>query len=96
VLFRILKKEDLKKLYNLLAEANRIVGPAKKGEDKNGKARWEKVGVLMERDEGKKSVKIDLVPAGSWDGWLVVAERRPKDTSTEQHSAPLDEGEIPF
>lgn len=38
MLFRILKKNDLKKLYNLLAEGNRIVGPAKKGEDKDNKA----------------------------------------------------------
>ncbi len=68
----------------------------KRTEDRNGKARWEKVGVLMEKDDGKKSVKIDVVPAGSWDGWIVVAERRPKDASTEHNSAPLDEGEIPF
>ena len=26
----------------------------------------------------------------------IMAERKPKDTSNEQHSAPLDEGEIPF
>jgi hypothetical protein len=50
----------------------------KRSEDK-GKARWEKVGILMEKDDGKKSVKIDLVPVGQWDGWLVVAERRAKE-----------------
>ena len=43
----------------------------------------------------KKSVKLDLVPAGGWDGWLVVAERKPRDTNPD-NSAPLDEGEIPF
>ncbi len=53
----------------------------KKSEDREGKARWERVGVLMEKEEGKKSVKIDLIPAGTWDGWLVVAERKPKEDS---------------
>ena len=42
-----------------------------------------KVGVLMDKDDGKKSVKIDLVPASGWDGWLVVAERRPKETNSD-------------
>ena len=33
----------------------------KKAEDeKTGKARWQKVGVLIEKDEGMMSVKIDL------------------------------------
>ena len=38
MLFRILKKDHLIKLYDLLAEDNRVVGPTKKGSDKNGKA----------------------------------------------------------
>jgi hypothetical protein len=51
----------------------------KRSEDKKGKARWEKVGVLMTKDDGKMSVKIDLIPVGNWDGWLVVSERREKE-----------------
>jgi hypothetical protein len=51
----------------------------KKSEDKNGKARWERVGVLMEKEDGKLSLKIDLIPAGQWDGWLVVSERNEKE-----------------
>lgn len=48
----------------------------KRSEDQNGKARWERVGVLIERG-GKRSVKLDLMPASKdWDGWLVVSERR--------------------
>lgn len=31
---------------------------------------------MMENEDGKKSVKLDLIPVGSWDGWLVVAERK--------------------
>lgn len=50
----------------------------KRSEDK-GKARWEKVGILMEKDDGRKSVKIDMIPANNWDGWLVVAERKGRE-----------------
>jgi hypothetical protein len=38
----------------------------------------------MEKDDGKKSVKIDLVPVGQWDGWLVVSERRAREDSAKE------------
>lgn len=50
----------------------------KRSEDK-GKARWERVGILMTKDDGKMSVKIDLIPASAWDGWLVVSERKERE-----------------
>ena len=51
----------------------------KRAEDKEGKARWEKVGVLIDK-EGKKSVKLDLIPVSKeWDGWLVASERKEKE-----------------
>jgi hypothetical protein len=43
--------------------------------EKTGKIFWQKVGMLMDKD-GKLSVKMDLIPAANWDGWLVVAERK--------------------
>lgn len=50
----------------------------KRSEDQDGKARWEKIGVLIDKD-GKKSIKLDLIPAVSWDGWLVVSERKERE-----------------
>ncbi len=44
-----------------------------------GKAQWEKVGMLLEKEHGKMSVKLDVLPAGNWDGWPVVSERTSKD-----------------
>jgi len=56
-----IEKGDTVKIYDLLW---------KRTEDRNGKARWEKVGVLMDKDDGKKSIKLDLVPqAAGTAGW---------------------------
>jgi hypothetical protein len=55
------------KIYDLLWK--------KSNHEKAGKVFWEKVGILMDKD-GKFSVKIDLIPAGNWDGWLTVSERK--------------------
>ncbi len=58
------------KLYDLLY---------KKSEDKNGKARWERVGVVIDK-EGKMSIKLDMMAVSSDSsdsprrkrlGWLV-------------------------
>ncbi|MEW6417224.1 MAG: hypothetical protein AB1480_03785 [Nitrospirota bacterium] len=49
----------------------------KRSENK-GKVRWERVGILIDKD-GKLSVKIDLIPVGTWDGWLVVSERKERE-----------------
>ena len=32
---------------------------------------------MLEKPDGKKSVKVDALPVGpGWDGWLVISERR--------------------
>ena len=49
-----------------------------KKSENEGKAKWERVGVMLAKDDGKKSIKLDLVPAAGWDGWLVVSERKTK------------------
>ena len=56
----------------------------KRSADK-GKIRWERVGIMMEKDDGKKSVKIDMMPVSKdWDGWLVVSERRNREDSGKE------------
>ena len=74
----------------------------KKGEQDDGKAIWMRCGIMIEKDNGKKSLKLDVVPAGSaWDGWLVVAERKqadgPDPQDPQDSQAPQDrDSEIPF
>ncbi len=55
------------KIYDLLWKRE------EKSEDK--KTRWENIGVLIDND-GKRSVKINVLPVGDWDGWLTVVERK--------------------
>jgi hypothetical protein len=59
----------MKKIYDLLWKRS----------ENDGKAQWERVGVMLVKEDGKKSMKLDLVPAGNWDGWLVVSERKVKE-----------------
>jgi len=59
----------MSKIYDLLW---------KRSEDREGRARWEKIGVLIDKG-AKLSIKLDLIPVSKdWDGWLVVSERKPK------------------
>ncbi|MBI5748488.1 MAG: hypothetical protein HZA00_05125 [Nitrospinae bacterium] len=55
-------------VYDLL---NKVLTEGKDGKDM---VRWEKVGVMIEKEDGKLSVKLNLVPV-QWDGWLVVKKR---------------------
>lgn len=54
-----------------------------KKSEKEGKAQWERVGVMLVKEDGKKSVKFDVMPVGQWDGWLVVSERKAKEKVKE-------------
>ena len=68
------------KIYELLWKRE------EKSEDKkDSKTRWENVGVLIE-NEGKRSVKLNVIPVGDWDGWLTVVERKEKPTATVSKS----------
>jgi hypothetical protein len=54
-------------------------------ENKDGKVQWEAVGVLIE-NEGKRSIKLNVVPVGNWDGWLIAKERKEKAAAAESKS----------
>ena len=54
-----------------------------KKSENDGKAQWERVGVMLVKDDGKKSMKLDVLPIAQWDGWLVVSERKAKEKAKE-------------
>lgn len=47
--------------------------------NKNGEARWQKIGILVDKD-GKLSLKLDFIPiAKDWDGWLIASQHKKKE-----------------
>ena len=49
----------------------------KRGSTDEGRGIWLKCGVMLEKPDGKKSMKVEALPVGpGWDGWLVISERR--------------------
>lgn len=51
-------------------------------EKNDGRAIWKKVGVLFEKEDGRMSIKLDLIPSSGWDGYLVVSEKQPKEEAS--------------
>jgi len=48
------------------------------GDKEKQKTQWIRVGVLLEKEDGKMRIKLDAIPIGNWDGWLNVFERQEK------------------
>ena len=52
---------------------------------------------MLEKDNGKQSLKFDVLPVSSeWDGWLVVSTCRPKDYDQDGRVKLSVEEEPPF
>lgn len=55
------------------------------------KPKYHKVGILMVKDDGKMSVKIDAVPTGNWNGWLnVYSQDKDKQSSQPQKQTDVE------
>ena len=68
----------------------------KRGENE-GKGIWIKCGVVLQKPNGKMSLKLDAVPVGGdFDGWMVISERR--QNNSEQNNVPeIPQGQdVPF
>jgi hypothetical protein len=69
--------------------------------DKNGedKARWSKIGVVMDTKQGGLACKIEQIPVG-FDGWISMAEPRAKDGFTPRGNDELPKAsnldDVPF
>lgn len=43
------------------------------------KPNYHKVGILLEKENGKVSIKLNTIPAGNWNGWLSVFEQKKRE-----------------
>lgn len=65
----------------------------KRGEHE-GKGIWINCGILLEKENGKFSLKLDVVPVDpNWDGWLVVSERQERG---RRYEGPPQTDDVPF
>ena len=70
----------MKKLGDLCANMGKY-RDRNTGEEKN---RWKNCGVLFERDDGSRVVKLETLPVGEFSGWLAVFEPKPAQNQPEQ------------
>ncbi len=47
--------------------------------DGEEKVSWKKAGTLFIKDGKVTSIKLDMIPAGNWDGWLNVFDPKEKE-----------------
>lgn len=85
----------MKKIYNLVR--------ARRLDAEGSKTFWDRVGVLV-IDEDRISARMDSIPVGNWDGWLMAFPRNEQDEdppSTKKKSNArafdqIDENDMPF
>jgi hypothetical protein len=52
-------------------------------EDKNGQTSWDRVGILLFKDDGSITVKLDAIPT-NWDGWLRAYPKEESNTASAE------------
>ena len=64
----------------------------KSGNEKN---RWQKIGVCVDTKQGGLAIKLEAIPV-TWDGWISLAEPKPKENAPQ--TVPLSDIDenIPF
>lgn len=55
--------------------ANKIMNISYARED-GEKTYWHDMGILIVKEDGKMSIKLNVMPIGAWNGWLVVSEKK--------------------
>lgn len=45
---------------------------------------WERVGILVEKEDGGMFIKLNVIPTNNWDGWLTVPKRKGKPLTEEE------------
>lgn len=76
--------------YNLVAKTGEYTND--KGETK---ARWSRVGVVLETSSGGMAIKIENIPL-NWDGFANMAEPDAKDGNQTKQDKPKQESKEDF
>ncbi len=83
--------------------SKRVYNLVRPREDKQGRTRWDRHGVLIiETDRGtgeeRITVRLDSIPAHSWDGWLRGFAAGRRDGTGDRQAAPAGDfgDDVPF
>ena len=64
------------------------------GEKQDGKPRYQNCGFVFEKEDGKKSLKLNSIPVfKDWDGWFLLFDAEPKEAPPAKQP---EDTEIPF
>jgi hypothetical protein len=64
----------------------------KSGNEKN---RWQKIGVCVETKQGGLAIKLETIPV-AWDGWISLAEPKPKEGLSATLTNQIEDDSVPF
>jgi hypothetical protein len=48
------------------------------------KPKYTKIGILMTKDNNMKSIHLDVIPTGAWNGWASVFDQKNKEDKTAE------------
>lgn len=86
----------MKKVYDAVV----TVGEYEDRQTGKTKKQYRTVGAVLQNDDGRMSLKLELIPAVNFNGWINFYEPRDKEQRPQQQQAPSDDGgfsdEIPF
>jgi hypothetical protein len=87
----------MKKIYDAVV----TVGEYEDRQTGKTKKQYRTVGAVLQNDDGRLSLKLELIPAVNFNGWINFYEPREKEQKPQgQRAAPTDDGgfgdEIPF
>ena len=85
----------MKKVYDAVV----TVGEYEDRQTGKTKKQYRTVGAVLQGDDGRLSLKLELIPAVNFSGWINFYESRDREQKQHQSAPPADDfgdSEIPF
>ncbi len=74
--------------------ANTIYNVSYGSENAEGKTHWLNCGILIVKEDGKMSMKLNCLPVGECTGWFGIFLKDDVKTASTKPSTPVDDFEL--
>jgi hypothetical protein len=74
--------------------ANTIYNVSYGSEGAEGKTHWLNCGILIVKDDGKMSLKMNCLPVGECTGWFGIFPKDDAKTTSTKPATPVDDFEL--